>query len=576
MQIYLSYREVSSVKNITAYKNIGLTPIAKPYQNDSVSFGNAVPIDVVEAAAKGLTAGTSGLRGEAYGKILNEKLVRLMSKATSLFVHQKSSGQTPKILVGNDTRKFSKEMANVIAQEHSINGVDVYKIDEPAATPAVALIAREKKVDLGYLLTPSHNPWADGGINMVTKDATIAPPSVTKLIGSIMIDIAKGNITVHKSTKAGKITIIDAYKFYKGYLDVAKNPHTGEKLVDFDAIAKFSKENNLEIYYDSLNGTGQYYMPRLLEEHGIKLSGNLNTMTEGPNPTEKNLREMSSLMKKSENRLKIGLSTDGDSDRFGILDENGNFISPNDTLLLVAHHLVKNKGCKNGYMIRSLSTTLQLDAYAKQHGLDIIQTPVGFKYIGEKMLELEKEGKTVVLGGEESGGATIGGHIPEKDGIIVLLQVLELMSKEKKPLSEILKDIKKSLGKEFIETQTAYKMTEEAKEAFIGDFDKIFKAVKAGKTDESILQGLGKVLEIDSQRTVKEFKEMCEFKPDGDGVKLCFNDGSSLTIRKSGTEPIARVYYNILDDTSDGAQRKYQSLQSFVKQIADKHNAVVK
>jgi phosphomannomutase len=280
-------------------------------------------------------------------------------------------------------------------------------------------------------------------------------------------------------------------------------------LLDVKAI----KKAKLKVAFDAMHGAARLYMRPLLESLGVEvfaLHEDRDVLYGGhsPEPTQESLSEMAALMVKK--KLPLGLACDGDADRFGVLDAGGLWVSANDCLALVLDHLVRNRNL-TGKVARSVMTSHFLDAVAKSHGLESRETPVGFKHIGE----LLRTGQ-YLLGGEESGGLSIRGHVPDKDGLLACLLLLEIVAVEKKPLSVIRQRLFKRVG-EFHNVRLNYK--------------------------------------LDHARQMTELQERLRLKPpleiaggsvwridESDGFKFILRDGSWLGLRPSGTEPALRLY----------------------------------
>ncbi len=535
------------------------------YGTDSINFSGRVPFktnvtpELAKEVATKLSTSTSGMRSTFGDKYFNADTTALLTQAIAArIVNDKT--KTPKnlILVGGDTREATKNTKPQIREQMANNGFNVLYIDKPGATPAMALAAKELGVDIGFLLTASHNPWPDGGYNLLTSKGAVADPAFTDPVVGYAVDIAS-NKPIKTSTGAiGQVIEYDPYPLYRDYM--ANKEINGKKIIDFNAI----KDADIKIYYEDFGGTGGTYFPQLMKDNGIKLAKHLSTKTPGPEPNEKNLQTLGKAVSKSSAKLKVGLANDGDSDRFGVIDENGKYINANDVLLLVAYHLNKHKGYKEGAILRSGATTSQLDVLAKKTGLQIIETPVGFKYIGEEMLKLEKEGHTPVIGGEESGGLTIGGHIPEKDGFLAISLIAELMAMEKKPIGQILKDVKASLGQVILSEKDDYKgfATDKDKDAFVNVFANYYKEIEEGKRTELF------DLPVDVERSKGYYYGVRKFKPSGDGVKIYFKNGSSILVRKSGTEPKAKVYIEAYAPTEQEARAWRNSIGEKIGEMA--------
>jgi phosphomannomutase len=280
------------------------------------------------------------------------------------------------------------------------------------------------------------------------------------------------------------------------------------ELVRFDVLRK----GKSKFVVDALHGCGAGYLDKVLADHGViaeVIRANRDVLFDGTGPdvSDENLAPLKK--KVTEANATAGLATDGDADRFGIIDQDGKWVQPNLILALVYDYLVETRGWKMA-AARSVATTEMIDAAAKSHGQKTHQTPVGFKYIGQ----LIREDK-IALGGEESAGLTIRGHIPEKDGILACLLVAEMIAERGASIGEQVKATFRKLGREFWPTRENLHLSEEQKA----------RAIEKSKTDASTLIGR-KVASVD--RT--------------DGAKFAFEDGSWMLLRLSGTEPLLRLY----------------------------------
>lgn len=543
-------------------RNVSTPRIIFKNQVDTVSFSsnkgfkNVHTPDEAEQIATILSNSTSGVRRKYDDKF--RKDVALLTEAIAAKLIADKASQY--VMAGGDMRYASKILVPQFAKQMKDNGFTVFYIEQPVPTPALALAAKVLGVGIANLNTASHNKWDDAGFNVITKAAAVADKKFTEPLIPLARAIAEGKPVQTKTGKIGQIISYDPYPLYKEYLDTKEI--NGHKIIDFKAI----KDAGIDILYDDFGGTGSFYFPRLLEDHGIEIAESLRTYTDGPEPNAKNMQTLADAVKNYNSELKIGLANDGDSDRFGIVDEQGNFIPANDVLLLAAYHLNKNKGYKTGAILRSAATTSLVDLLAKKIGLEVIETPTGFKYIGEKMIELENEGNMAVLGGEESGGLTIGGHIPEKDGFIATLLMAELMAMEKKPLSEIRRHIKEDIIGTIVENYcTNYAVANKHK--FLSEFAKMHQQVLAGERDEIF------GIPVDRARMIKQHSEISKFKKGGDGVKIIFKNGSSILVRLSGTEDKARVFKEIYSDSPEEAEALKQTIEAGVGAIAAYYDA---
>ncbi len=447
--------------------------------------------------------GTSGWRGVIADDFTFAN-VRLAVAAIA--EHVKSKGKKPTILVGYDTRFYSEEFSQLavgILQQH---GVHTLLCDTFTPTPAVAYEIMSRKLAGAINFTASHNPAQYHGLKFSGADGGPALPGVTKDIEARVAGLSgkdapfpfSRDATAHNRKNGRGETVHLRANYLQRF----------EELVRFDVI----RQANAKFIVDALHGCGAGYLDRALTDHGVSVQA-MRTERDclfdgtGPDVSEENLGPLRKAVRES--GASAGLATDGDADRFGIVDQDGTWIQPNHILGLVYDYLVESRGWKLP-AARSVATSQMMDAVAKLHGQTVYQTPVGFKYIGQ----LIREDK-IALGGEESAGLTIRGHIPEKDGILACLLVAEMIAARGAPVSEQIRAMFKKLGREFHPVRENLHLSDEQKA----------KAVRKVAVDASTLLGR-KVVSID--RT--------------DGAKFTFEDGSWMLLRLSGTEPLLRLY----------------------------------
>jgi phosphoglucomutase len=444
--------------------------------------------------------GTSGWRG-LIAEDFTFANVRLAVKAIA--EHVKSKASHPTILVGYDTRFFSEEfsqLAVAILQEH---GIRTLLCETFTPTPAIAYEIQRSKLDGAINFTASHNPAQYHGLKFSSADAGPALPEVTKDIEARVARlIAKDGgypalpAVPSAGMKTEKVNLRDDYL------------RRLEELVRFETLRK----GKAVFVTDALHGCGAGYLDGALSKHGVAVRAtrtNRDCLFDGTGPdvSEENLAPLRNAVVDS--GAAAGLATDGDADRFGVIDRDGTWIQPNHILALVYDYLVETRGWKMP-AARSVATSQLIDAAAKAQGQTTYQTPVGFKYIGQ----LIREDK-IALGGEESAGLTIRGHVPEKDGILACLLVAETIAARGASLGEQIRQLFKKVGSEFWPVRENLHLSDEQKA----------NAVKKVAVDASTLLGR-KVVSID--RT--------------DGAKFCFEDGSWMLVRLSGTEPLLRLY----------------------------------
>ncbi|HEY4980179.1 MAG TPA: phosphoglucomutase/phosphomannomutase family protein [Candidatus Acidoferrum sp.] len=446
--------------------------------------------------------GTSGWRG-LIADDFTFATVRLAVRAIS--EHLTSKKSNPTVLVGYDTRFYSEEFSALAVQVLQEHGIKTLLCETFTPTPAIAYEIQRRKLDGAINFTASHNPSQYHGLKYSGADAGPALPEVTKDIEArVAAILAKDGpfpmaATTTHSTKKNLGELVNLKADYLKRLD---------ELVRFDVI----RNANLKIVADALHGAGAGYLDKALSNHGISVHGRRTNRDclfsgGGPDVSEENLASLGKAVKDA--GANIGLATDGDADRFGIVDTDGTWIQPNLILALAYDYIVQSRGWKLP-AARSVATTQMMDAAAKSHGQTTYQTPVGFKYIGQ----LIREDK-IALGGEESAGLTIRGHIPEKDGILACLLVAEMTAARGASISEQVRAAFKKLGREFHPTRENLHLSDEQKA----------NTIRRVAVDSSTLLGR-KVVSVD--RT--------------DGAKFVFEDGSWMLLRLSGTEPLLRLY----------------------------------
>ena len=455
--------------------------------------------------------GTSGWRG-LIAEDFTFANVRLAVRAIAEHVNSKT--KKPTILVAYDTRFYSEEfsqLAVAILQEH---GIRTLLCETFTPTPAVAFEIQRQKLDGAINFTASHNPAQYHGLKFSSADAGPALPEVTKDIEARVAQIiAKSGAYPTAPAVPGNGVKTERVNLRENYLK-----RLGE-LVRFDEL----KKARLSFVTDALHGCGSGYLDAALSAHGLKVQArrtNRDTLFDGTGPdvSEENLAPLRKAV--IEGGAAAGLATDGDADRFGVIDRDGTWIQPNHILALVYDYLVETRGWRMP-AARSVATSQFIDAAAQANGQKTYQTPVGFKYIGQ----LIREDK-IALGGEESAGLTIRGHVPEKDGILACLLVAEMIAARGASIGEQIRALFRKTGREFWPVRENLHLSDEQKA----------NAVKKVAVDASTLLGR-KVVSRD--RT--------------DGAKFCFEDGSWMLLRMSGTEPLLRLY---VEDSSAAASAK--------------------
>jgi len=440
--------------------------------------------------AREFTFDNVGLATQAIADYLNSELRTPDSEI---------QGRKPVVILGYDTRFLGSEFSLAAAEVLMANGLEPLLCDRDTPTPVIAHAIRQLKAIGGINMTASHNPSEYQGLKFSISDGASAPPEVT---GQIELNIAKLQAQ-NWSFKGGVIGTQQCPTFdpQPAYF---KQLH---KLIDFAAL----KKAKLKVAVDLEYGTGYDYLDTLLESAGAKVTvfhGELDPLFGGrhPEPNAEGMAEVRQFVRAG--KAKIGLGLDGDADRFGIVDQDGTWLTPNQVLALALYHLKKNRGWK-GAVVRTVSTSHQVDAVAELLGVKVYETPVGFKFIGMLM-----ESEPIIVGGEESGGLSVKGHVPEKDGILACLLMAELVAVERKSLGQILKKLAVKIGEFYT--------------------DRIDVAIPPDKM-EALLAKLGSGLQ-----NIGPFK--VENVTTTDGYKFLLPKHEWAAFRLSGTEPLVRCY----------------------------------
>jgi phosphoglucomutase len=446
--------------------------------------------------------GTSGWRAIVADEFTTAN-IRLAVAGIAAYV--KTQPEPHRVLVGRDPRFLGESFVDLAARVLSGADVTPIVIPDAAPTPAIAHAVRALKTSGSINFTASHNPPEYNGIKFSTHDGAPALPEVTRQIEDAIARLEQSGAQISTSSApTGGFETTDVKPAFLRRL---------AELVDLKAIAK----SGIKVVYDPFWGAGRGYSSDLLREAGVIVETvhdyrDVLFGSHAPEPDDHLLGDARDLM--AEIGAAIGIATDGDADRFGIVDEDGTFIQPNYIIALLFDYLVETRGWKNG-VAKSVATTNLINALADHHKVPLYETPVGFKYIGELIID-----DKIAIGGEESAGLTIRGHVPEKDGIIAGLLVAEMVAKRGKSLGAQLKELFNKVGS-YYPVRENFRLTAEVKAAFT-------EKMKADPTE----LGGRKVASV--VRT--------------DGLKLILEDGSWVCYRLSGTEPVVRAYTEARND----------------------------
>ena len=444
--------------------------------------------------------GTSGWRG-----ILCEDFtfanVKVVIQAIADYLT--ASGEQDKgVIIGCDTRfmgqRFAQEAARVLAGA----GIKAFLCERDTPTPVIAFEILRRKSAGAINFTASHNPPEYNGVKFSPSWGGPALPETTRDIESraneMLGEACYRELSLEEAGKNGLLEVIDPRP---AYLDAL------ERMVDFDVIRGIGK-----VALNPLYGTARGYLDASLKQRNIPfvmINDHLDPYFGGqpPEPSESHIPDFIALVK-GDPEIRLGLATDGDADRFGILDSDGSYIEPNYIIALLLDYLIRVRKLEGG-VARSVATSHLIDAVARKHGVPVYETPVGFKYIGE-LISQDK----IVIGGEESAGLTIRGHVPEKDGILACFLVAEMVAREGKTVRELLERLYGEVGR-FVTRRDNLKLSPELEIAYKDKVNAVPAEVAGAKVKE--------VIRID-------------------GTKLLLEDGSWMLFRKSGTEPVVRLY----------------------------------
>jgi alpha-D-glucose phosphate-specific phosphoglucomutase len=461
--------------------------------------------------------GTSGWRARIADTYTFAN-VRRLSRAIADHLRESGEGQRGAV-VGYDTRFLSEEFAAAAAGTLAQGGIRCRLAVAAVPTPTVAHAVLHHRAAAGITITASHNPAWDNGLKLSGPTGGPALPEVTRAIETRVAGLDDpGGRPLVEAQAAG---LVESADFAPAYLDQCRG------LVELGRI----RQARLRVVVDVMHGPARGYLDRLLEEAGceVTLLHGARDVTFGghpPEPAEEYLGELIGTVR--EQRAQLGLATDGDADRFGVVDRDGTVLTPNPILALVLRHLLVHRGWRGG-VARSVATTHLLDALAARHGCELHETPVGFKYLGD----LITQGRAM-FGGEESGGMSLRGHPPEKDGILACLLVAEVAAVEGVSLGTVLERLYGEVGR-LVSVRVNVPLS-----------DSVRRALPARMAEPPAELGAWPVKRVQTT----------------DGLKLHLAGGAWVLVRTSGTEPVARLYAEApdaatLDAVRDAAVRYF-------------------
>lgn len=458
--------------------------------------------------------GTDGWRAVISEDFTFEN-VRIVSQA----IADHFKGEDVVFALGYDWRFLSEKYAELVAEVLAANGIKALLSDKAVPTPLVSLAIKNKKLSGGIMITASHNPPSYNGVKIKASYAGSADQGITQGVEALLGKNPVKSISVEEGIKSGRIEKIDMkadyMKFVNSYID--------------KTVLKNAK---LKVLVDCMHGVGDGYIKEILSDTKIQITqmrtgrdplfGGIN-----PEPIPKNLEAVFHEMKKG--KYDIAIVNDGDADRIGAVTPKGEFIGAGQIMALLLLHFVEDKKW-TGSVVKTITNTTLIERITQKYKMKLHETPVGFKYICRLMLD-----EDVLIGGEESGGIGVKNYMPERDGILLGILLVEMMAQRKKGILRIMDDVEKEYGS-FRYARIDMEYPDDKKK-------KLMEYLK--------LNPLKEVL----GRPVKELKSY-------DGYKFIMEDDSWLTLRLSGTEPILRIY---AETSTDKLAREYLE---YGKQIA--------
>ena len=440
--------------------------------------------------------GTDGWRAIIAEDFTTENVARV-SYATAVWL--KSNYEKPSIVIGHDCRFAGELFVETAVRVFLSQGIHVKLAKGFVSTPMISLAAFQYKCEIGVIITASHNPPSYNGYKLKAYFGGPLIPEEVQQVEDIIPDtcpVDYKTLSIESAIAAGQVEIVDIETRYVEHVKAN---------FDLDAI----KNSGLNLVYDAMYGAGQNVLKRLLPAtHFFHCEHNPSFYGQAPEPIAKNLKGLESFIQENGN-IDCGLATDGDADRIGLYNGKGEFVDSHHIILLLIHYMVKYKKM-SGKIVIAFSVTPRVEKLCKHYGLEVITTKIGFKEIAEIMIKDD-----VLLGGEESGGIAVKGHIPERDGIWMGLIIWEFMAKSGKSLDELIDEVYEIVGPFKFERNDLH-ITEELKQ-------KIITNCKANS-----YTSFGKY-------AVKDVKTI-------DGFKYFFDNDRWVMIRPSGTEPVLRTY----------------------------------
>ncbi|MEX2245721.1 MAG: phosphoglucomutase/phosphomannomutase family protein [Dehalococcoidia bacterium] len=453
--------------------------------------------------------GTDGWRA-VIGEDYTFDNVRACAASVAAYLKERSLDGRG-LIVGYDTRYASEDFAAAVAEVVAAQGIRVALTSTHCPTPAVSYAIIERGAGGGVVITASHNPWRWNGFKYKPEYGGSASPEVIGRLEAHLTDLVGRAVPRTPLAEAQAAGMVETFDPRPGYFAQLS------RLVDVDRI----KAAGLRIAYDAMYGTGAGYFGALLaggKTSVTELHGERNPFFPGihaPEPIARNLGALTELLARGGHD--VGVATDGDSDRLGIADEKGGFVNQLQVFALLAYYLLEVRG-ERGPIVKSVTTTRMVQRLGELYGVPVHETKVGFKFLGPKMMETD-----ALIGGEESGGYGFRGHVPERDGILAGLYFLDFMARTGKRPSELLAELYAKVGEHYYD-RLDITLRDDEREA-------VWKRAEEARPDA--IAGV-RVTGIDTT----------------DGFRYTLDGKGWLLLRFSGTEPLVRIYTEVVDDAA--------------------------
>ena len=460
--------------------------------------------------------GTDGWRAIIAKDYTLDNLSRV-ADATARWM--KSQGMS-KVVIGHDTRFGGKMFAERATEICLSYGLTVYLGEDFVSTPMVSLGIVKHQADLGIVITASHNPPSYNGFKLKSAYGGPTIPKDIAAVESFILDTVPDiSHSLKHALETGQLIMTHLEKIYIDHIKAN---------FDLDLI----KNSGIKLAYDAMYGAGQNVIQQLFNDAALlHCENNPSFYGQAPEPISRNLTELSQYIKEHD-EINVGLANDGDADRVGMFDANGDFVDSQHLLLLLLYYLKEYKN-ETGKVVVTFSVTEKMKKLAEIYGLDFQVTKIGFKYIAEIMVN-----EKLIAGGEESGGLAVAGHIPERDGVWIGLLIMEFMAKTGKSMQELIQEVYEKVG--------AFKFDRDDLHI---ENDKKWAIIDLCKENKIKSIGGREVLRIENV----------------DGYKFFVADDTWVMIRPSGTEPVLRVYAQASD--YDGVRKMLDDTHATLAQL---------